>query len=269
MIIDMEKTAAIIAGIAEEEIASRFGVLGKSDISTKTGPGDFVTAADHAAERRLKSALHDLYPAAGFIGEETAAGDPAILSKLEGDGAFWIVDPLDGTRNFVEGVSEFGSIVALVEDGEIRQGWIYAIPKHAFAMAAAGEGAAWRGDKLQPVNEPEAPVTGYRAVGALYPEWRDRIVKPLRREFETAPARCSAYAYIDLIRGKRDFSLSSRCSPWDHAAGVLMLREIGGRAEYIDNGEPYAPQTTTGRPMLAAGNENVWKAVKQTLGSGA
>lgn len=265
MIIDLEKTAAVIAEIAEEEIALRFGVLGKGDIDTKSGPNDFVTAADHAAEERLKKALSEIYPAAGFIGEETAASDPSILSRLEGDGAFWIVDPLDGTRNFVEGVEEFGSIVALVEDGELRQGWIYAIPHQAFAMGENGEGATWRGERLPVVPPTSEPKTGYRAVGALSPEWRGRLVKPLRENFETEPARCSAYAYINLIRGKRDFALSSRCSPWDHAAGVLMLQEVGGVARYLDDGALYTPPSTFGRPMLVAGSDAAWNAVKSAI----
>jgi fructose-1,6-bisphosphatase/inositol monophosphatase family enzyme len=258
MIINLEKVAAIIAEIAEEEIASRFGVLEKGDIFTKSGPSDFVTAADHAAEERLKKALGDLYPGAGFIGEETAAADPSVLKKLEGDGVFWIVDPLDGTRNFVEGVREFGSIVALVENGEMRQGWIYAIPEKAFAMGERGELPAWRGEEIGPAQTSGAPLTGYRAVGALSPEWRARVIKPLREKFETEPARCSAYAYINLIRGKRDFALSSRCSPWDHAAGVLMLREVGGKAQYLDDGAPYTPQATFGRPMLVARSDEAW-----------
>jgi len=269
MIVDLEKVAAVIAEIAEEEIASRFGVLSSTDIDTKSGPGDFVTAADHAAEERLKKALSDLFPAAGFIGEEAAARDPSVLKKLEGDGAFWIVDPLDGTRNFVEGVREFGSIAALVEDGEIRQGWIYAIPEKAFAIGEKGERPTWRGKALDQAAPKNDPLAGYRAVGALSPEWRARVVKPLREKFETEPARCSAYAYISLIRGTRDFALSSRCSPWDHAAGVLMLREIGGRARYLDDGAPYTPQATFGRPMLVAGSLSVWEEVNAAIGHAA
>ena len=269
MIIDLEKVAAIIAEIAEEEIASRFGALETGDIHTKSGPADFVTAADHAAEDRLKKALTDLYPSAGFIGEEIAAHDPAILKKLEGDGVFWIVDPLDGTRNFVEGVREFGSIVALVESGEMRQGWIYAIPEKAFAMGEKGERPLWRGETLEQVTPVNDPLTGYRAVGALSPEWRARVVKPLREKFETEPARCSAYAYINLIRGTRDFALSSRCSPWDHAAGVLMLREVGGRAQYLDDGALYTPQATFGRPMLVASSDAAWENVNAAIGHGA
>ncbi len=259
MIVDPEKVASLIAEIAEEEIMARFGVLAEGDIDTKSGPNDFVTAADHAAEARLKKALCALYPAAGFVGEESAAADPALVNRLETeDGAFWIVDPLDGTRNFVQGREEFGTIVALIEKGEIREGWIYAIPDKACAMASKNDGATWRGERLGPAPAKEENLFGYRAVGSLQGQWKDDWLPRFRAKFETEPARCSAYAYINLARGLRDFAVYSRVYPWDHAAGVLMLREIGGKAAYLADGAPYRPHVTVGTPLLVAGAGDLW-----------
>ncbi len=262
MIINPDKVSAIIAEIAEEEIASRYGKLAKSDIETKSGPNDFVTAADHAAEARLERALSDIYPGAAFIGEETAAGAPHILEGLKGDGAFWIVDPLDGTRNFVQGRAEFGTIVALVENGEIRQGWIYAIPDKAFAVGSKGDGATWRGEALSPLPLPDRPFKGCRAIGNMAEPWKSRLIPKLRAKFETEPVHCSAYGYINLVRGLNDFALYARVHPWDHAAGVLMLGEIGGRAEYLDDASPYTAQATQGRPLLVAGSGETWRRVR-------
>lgn len=262
MIIDPEKVGALIAEIAEEEILPRFGALEAHDIATKSGPQDFVTAADHAAEARLEKALCGLYPGAGFIGEESAAADPAQVSRLDHErGAFWIVDPLDGTRNFVQGRREFGTIVALIENGELRQGWIYAIPDHACAIASQGDGATWRDAPMAPVAPSEGVLSGYRAMNSMAPAWLDRIAPVLKSQFETERARCSAYAYIHLARGERDFAISSRINPWDHAAGVLLLNEVGGRAAYLDDGAPYAPRLTIGRPLLAAGSKANWAQV--------
>ncbi len=265
MIVDLDRVAAAIAEIAETEIASRFGRLKDEHIDTKTGPNDFVTEADHAAEAALEKALKGIYPGAGFIGEESVAADPSLVHALEGDGVFWIVDPLDGTRNFVEGHSEYGSIVALVENGETRAGWIQAIPDHAAAIASKGDGATWRGDKLSPLAAKEGALVGHRAIGNLAEPWKGTIVPRLRAGFETEAVRCSAYGYINMARGRRDFALYSRCSPWDHAAGVLILEEICGKAEYLDDGAPYAPRMTQGRPMLAAGNTVNWARVRDEL----
>lgn len=265
MIIDPEKTAAMIAEIAEEEIAARFGKLSEGDIDTKTGPNDYVTEADHAAEARLKKALCGLYPGAAFIGEELAAADPSIIDELCGDGAVWVVDPLDGTRNFVLGRKEFGTMVALVENGETRAGWIYAVPDHAFAMGSKGDGATWRGETLAPLTPASGPLVGFRAVGNMAEPWKNRLIPKLRERFETETVRCSAYGYVHLLRGMRDFALYSRCWPWDHAPGILMLGEIGGRAEYLDDGASYVPRATQGRPLLVGGSGDRCKRVRAEL----
>ena len=265
MIVDPEKVAALIGEIAEEEIAARFGRLAAHEIDTKTSPNDFVTQADHAAEARLKQALAGVYPGAAFIGEELASANPLVLDHLCSEGAVWIVDPLDGTRNFVLGRREFGTIVALVEKGETRAGWIYAIPDHGFAMGSKGDGATWRGERLGPLAPASDPLTGFRAVGNMAEPWRDRLVPKLRDKYETETIRCSAYGYVHLLRGDRDFALYSRCWPWDHAAGILMLSEIDGRAEYLDDGAPYAPYATQGRPLLVAGGVDRWEKVRKTL----
>ena len=265
MIIDPDKIAAIIEKVAQTEIAARFGKLKDADIDTKSGPNDFVTQADHASEAALKRAFAGAYPGVTFIGEESAAANPAILDALRGDGAFWIVDPLDGTRNFVQQKEEFATIVAYVEDGVTRAGWIYAIPDKAFAIASSGDGATWKGDQLGPLKENRGVVSGFRAIGNLAEPWSTEMVPKLRSSFVTQSARCAAYAYVHLLTGAKDFAIYSRCSPWDHAAGVLMLTEIGGRAEYLDTGDAYRPVATQGRPLLVAGNEPGFRRVADAL----
>ena len=265
MIIDLDAVARAIEEVAQTEIAPRFGRLKSGDIDTKTGPNDFVTEADRAAEKALSHAFANIYPGAAFIGEEAAAADPSILDALKGEGAFWIVDPLDGTRNFIQGRDEFGTIVALVENREIRAGWIYAIPDKAFAMASAGDGATWGGERLASLPAPKRISRGYRAIGNLNEPWKSELVPKLRATFATEPARCSAYAYIHMARGRADFGLYSRCSPWDHAAGALTLRELGGKCAYLDDGSPYAPVATQGRPMLSAGTAEAWERVRDAL----
>lgn len=265
MIVDQDKVASIIEEIAGAEILSRFGKLEKSDIDTKAGPNDFVTEADRAAEAALRRALCDFYPGAGFIGEEGAAADPSILTVLEGEGAFWIVDPLDGTRNFIEKVPEFGTIVALVVDGVTQAGWIYAAPDKKFAIGMRGDGASWDGELLPPFSALPEALHGYRAIGNLAEPWKSTLIPNLKAQFITQPTRCSAYAYIKMIRGREHFGVYSRCSPWDHAAGVLMLNEIGGRATYLDDDAPYRPVATQGRPLLAAANSVIFTEIAETI----
>lgn len=265
MIVDLEKIAAVIEEIAEAEIASRFGKLRDQDINTKSSPNDFVTEADHKAEAALAMALESFYPGAGFVGEESVAADPSVLTMLGSEGAFWIVDPLDGTRNFIRKRKEFGTIVALVVNGEIRAGWIYAIPDKKIAIASKEDGVTWAGQKLGPLKGHDDPLIGYRAIGNMEEPWKSAIIPKLKNNFKTDPVHCSAYGYLNLIQGKKDFGLYSRCHPWDHAAGVLMLHEIGGYTEYLDDGAAYAPIASQGRPLLIAGDGARFEKVRSVL----
>ena len=273
MMIDIERVGEIIAQIAEDEILSRHGKLHQTQISTKSGPHDFVTEADIAAEERLEKALKEVLPEAGFIGEEGVARDGSILSVLEHDtGSYWIVDPLDGTRNFIEGRDEFGSVVALIRQGEIVGAWIYGVLERKIAMASKGDGAFWDGTMLGPIigrtdltkDSAFKDLNGYRAIGALGAE-HARLGKTLLEDFNTDPARCSAYAYINMARGLRDFGLFARLNVWDHAAGVLLLSEIGGQAKFVGTHAHYEPRQSIGQPMLVAPSPDVWDAVEAKL----
>ena len=107
----------LIQSVSETTILPRYKSLAKEEIKTKSGPGDLVTIADEEAEQKLAAGLVALLPDSMVIGEEAAATDPAVLDLLTRPGAVWIIDPIDGTSNFVAGRDAFGVIVALVEDG--------------------------------------------------------------------------------------------------------------------------------------------------------
>lgn len=262
---DPEAVAAIITGIADTEMIPHYRKLGADAVKTKESPTDLVTIVDEAMEAALKTRLLDLTPGAEFVGEEAAAADPSVADAIRSAERCWIVDPLDGTRNFVHGVDEFGTIVAYVERGVTTGAWIYAAPLRAMAIASKGEGVSWRGAPVK-VRAPSAgKPAGLRSTGWLTPEWRDRLVSSLKRNVASHPGHCSAYAYLKLIEGVVDFKLSSRVHAWDHAAGALMLQELGGALRWLDNGEPYAPQASRDRPILATAPGRDWQEIAALL----
>lgn len=262
---DPERVAAIISEIAEAEMLPHYRKLGAGAVKTKEGPADLVTFVDEAMEKALKRRLLELTPGAVFVGEEAAAADPTITSEIRRAERCWIVDPLDGTRNFVNGVDEFGTIVAYVESGVTTAGWIYAAPLREIAIAAKGEGVTWRGEAVRTKRQAAAKPAGLRSTGWLKPEWRDRLVTSLKTNVTSSPGHCSAYAYLKLIEGEVDFKLSSRIHAWDHAAGALMLEELGGQALWLDTGEPYAPQPSQDRPLLATAPGRDWSGIASLL----
>ncbi|MGH6959102.1 MAG: inositol monophosphatase family protein, partial [Dongiaceae bacterium] len=120
-------------------------------------PGDLVTVADEAVEARLAPLLTSLVPGSIVVGEEGAAADPNLLSRLFDDRPVWIIDPVDGTSNFAEGHAAFAVMVALVRGRDVLAAWIHDPVKVRTAVAAAGEGA-WLGDRrLAVASAPSAP----------------------------------------------------------------------------------------------------------------
>lgn len=256
---------AIIARIAADVIAPRLGRLEAHEISAKTSPSDLVTEVDRAAERALSDALLALTPGAAFVGEESAAADPAIAAAIPAARQCWIVDPLDGTRNFVRGSPEYGVIVAYLERGRTLMSWIHAPEEGASLVADSGGGVTWKDEPVRPRTMTASPPSGLRSVGWLAPRWRDRIGAAIRTTVETTAAHCSAYAYIRLARGEVDFALSSRIHPWDHVAGALALGELGGAARWLDGGAAYAPQESIDAPMLAVAPGRDWDDIARRL----
>ena len=265
MTLDPLKIGEIISEIADEEIVPRFGRLSPDEIRHKSTPNDLVTEVDEAVEASLKKALSGVCPETNFIGEELAAQNPDIVKALDGQGRFWIVDPLDGTRNFVNGVEEFATIVALVENGVTLMGWIYAVPEAKIAIGERGNGALWAQEPVRVKKQSADKETGVHSLGWLTPNWKPRIVKNLKTHFSSSAMHCSAYAYLRVLRGEKDFKLSSRIHPWDHVAGALMVTEAGGRVAFVDDGTEYAPSSSVDRPLLAAASGRDWDAMAAKL----
>ena len=140
--------------VAAAEVMPRWGTLASGD-SREKGPDDWVTVADLAAEAALRAGLAAIDPAIPTVGEEEVSADPSILGRLSGEAA-WILDPVDGTRAFRDGLPGFGMIVALALGGRVDAGWILDCVGGTLVCARAGMGAfTHRADgSLSPLKRP-------------------------------------------------------------------------------------------------------------------
>ena len=265
MTIDVEGVVAILSEVTQTIILPKFRNLEEGDVSTKSSPNDLVTVTDVAAEAALEKMLVPLVPGAKFVGEERAASTPNIMDCLSEKGAVWVIDPIDGTRNFVRGKEEFGTILALVIDGRVEYGFIFAAPLGKCAIAVRGEGTFWDGEPITCETERKSDVEGLRSVGWLHEPYKTDLTANLRANFVTEPAHCSAYGYIELARGDYDFSLYSRVHPWDHLAGGLLLNELGGTLAFVEDGEVLVPAPSADRPMLVTARGRDWQMIKEKL----
>ncbi len=262
----IDRVEGLIREVAATLIVPRFDALSDDEIVQKSGPDDLVTIADREAELALTPRLMDILPGSVVVGEEATADDPSVPERLLGDDPVWLVDPVDGTRNFVHGLATFGVMVALVHEGTTQAGWIFAPMEGVMARAIKGEGAWLDGKPLQGRKGVSfSDAFGDYSSTYVDPPLRDLFSDALKSVRGTRQGHCSAYAYLDTARGELDFVLQYRMSPWDHAAGVLLVEEAGGAARFLDDGEGYTPLPRGSRAMLTVSDKAMWTDYVGTL----
>jgi fructose-1,6-bisphosphatase/inositol monophosphatase family enzyme len=264
-LIDVAEVAAVIREIAAEEVLPRFCALADHEVHEKVA-GELVTVVDVAVENRLSVRLKDLLPGSLVVGEEAVHADPALLGQVGADAPVWIIDPIDGTRNFAHGRPAFAIMVGLVRAGESLGAWILEPVSGRFAVAERG-GGAWMDDKRLAVAAPERPerMTGSLHASSYAPKEIARRVEQRRgRVAAVKSLRCAGAEYLRLAEGAMHFSLFTRLMPWDHVPGTLLHSEAGGVALCLD-GTPYTAERYRDRGLLMAPDRKSWDALHATL----
>lgn len=250
-----EALIALVRAVAKAEILPRFRRLEVADIRAKTAPDDLVTEADLAAEAAISAGAREIFPEATVVGEEAAAADPSLLAVVD-RGLTVIVDPVDGTWNFANGLALFGVILAVAVEGETRFGLLYDPLLDDWVLARKG-GGAWFGRPGEapvrlsvspPRNESE--MTGFLPLFLFAEERRTAAAAAMIRFGRVTSLRCSCHEYRLLAQGRCDFVVNAHLKVWDHAAGVLAVQEAGGCAELLDGGT-YDCRLTAGRLLVA------------------
>ena len=229
----------------------RFKTLGAGDLEMKS-PNEPVTIADREAEAQISAMLIELIPGSRVIGEESCASRPALLDNL-GEGSVWIVDPIDGTANFAAGRAPFAMMVVLLREGVSIASWIYDPLNDRMAIAELGGGTWINDERLRASPSSVDPGRWHGIISrAFMPEEGEKMVDVLSRSIGRADptARCAGHEYPLVATGARDFILYWRTLVWDHAPGVLLLTEAGGRAIHLD-GAHYDPTITRSGLLLA------------------
>lgn len=266
---DTRKLAAVLAETALAEVMPRFRNLPDGSVRGKSSPRDLVTDADEAAERMIGARLAKLHPGAVLIGEEASARNPALLNMLVDADLAFLIDPIDGTRNYVAGLPLFGMMIAACHRGDVIAGVIYDPVNRDSALAVRGEGAWMEYDNGRRVPltvaapAPLEDMDGLISTGALPEPLRTTVNSHLSRLASTASLRCAAHEYRMLAAGHYHIALYNQLTAWDHAAGWLLHREAGGYAARFD-GSPYKPTHRTGG-LLYAPDAGSWHAARKAL----
>ena len=262
----LSRLEQVLREVAQREIAPRFRRLAPSDVMGKPSdedPSDLVTAADGAAEAELTSRLPELVPGSVVVGEEAVAADASLLERLRGKAPVWIVDPLDGTRNFAAGHGPFGTMVALVERGELLASGIYFTEGDRMFVAERGLGAYYNGERLGPRAPSHDVLSGTVSVRYMPDELARPLAARAARHHQVPGVICAAHEYTQIALGLKDYVHYYRLLPWDHAPGALIVREAGGVARHPD-GREYDVFDTREHILLSP-DEPTWQRARQEL----
>lgn len=240
---------------AARGLSRDFGEAQALQVSRK-GIADFVSKADLAAEQTIFEILSQARPKFGFVMEERGEIEGADNSNR------WIVDPLDGTTNFLHGIGHFAISIALERDRQPFAGVIYNPVTDELYWAEKGQGA-WMNDRRLRVSGRRDLSECLFATGLPFAgmEGRDRALDETRRVLEvTAGIRRFGAASLDLAfmaAGRYDAYWERGLNAWDVAAGACLVREAGGLVSDIDGGKDYL----FGKSILATNGE-IYDAAK-------
>lgn len=265
--IDLNKVKEIVASVAASEIMPRFRKLAAGDVEMKA-VNDPVTVADKETERRLTQELSSYLPGSVIVGEESFAKDKTIMERLNSDLPVWIIDPIDGTRNFVAGYPEFAVMVALVQKKQTYASWIHDPNSGDTIMAEKGAGVWLRGKKLHlAAADSHTPVVG--VVGARV---KKLISDPsLMPQSDKLPpieiGSCAGFDYPRLFAEDINFANAAtkralflfyrHTNALDHVPGLFLYEEGGGYAANW-SGHIYDMFQSTSGLLLAPDKEMWW-----------
>ncbi|MBK9731449.1 MAG: inositol monophosphatase [Chitinophagaceae bacterium] len=217
----------------------------------KKGDRDLVSYVDVTAEKMIVEGLKAVLPDAGFLTEEKTVDDTSATLK-------WIIDPLDGTTNFIHGIPVFAVSIALQQNDELLIGVVYEVNLDECFYAWKNSGAFLNGKKIH-VTETASLRNALCATGFPYSNFPhlERFFNTLKILFQNSHGvRRFGSAAVDMVYvacGRLDAFYEYNLNPWDVAGGALIVMEAGGKVTDFSGGENYL----FGKEMIAT-NRNVY-----------
>jgi myo-inositol-1(or 4)-monophosphatase len=240
-------------------IGTQAGTLSAAQIHAK-GRADFATDIDLGAERRLVQALSPLLPGAAFLTEENTVRQTQAEYR-------WIIDPIDGTTNFLHGLPCYSVSVALEHQGQLLWGCVYEITRSECFTALRDRGALLNGSPIR-ISTCQSLSDALVATGFPYgrPDW----LMPYMNLAGQVQGSCHGIrrfgsAAVDLAYtacGRVDAYYEYKLNPWDCAAGVLLVREAGGVVEpFVPGDDPvFGAGLISGPPAVVQELQTILKA---------
>ena len=243
---------------ASRSLIRDFGEIENLQVSTK-GPGDFVTSADKRTEKILINELQKAHPDYGIITEETGLINKSNIKNR------WIIDPIDGTMNFLNGIPQFAISIGYEEDGEIKCGVIFNPIMNEMYCAEKGNGAFLNNSRIRVSNKRKIKdallVTGG-------PKGESKIKDKIFLEYinvskNVSNVRKFGSAALDMAYvacGRFDGYWQRELNYWDIAAGIIILKEAGGFVDFFEE-----DTTSPLKRNILATNSNIHEDLRELI----
>ena len=227
---------------ASRSLIRDFGEIENLQVSTK-GPGDFVSSADKRTEKIILDELQKAHPEYGIITEETGIINKSNINNR------WIIDPIDGTMNFLNGVPQFAISIAYEEEGEIKCGVIFNPIMNEMFCAEKGNGAFLNNSRIRVSNKKKI---------------KDKIFSEyINVSNKVSNVRKFGSAALDMAYvacGRFDGYWQRELKYWDIAAGIIILKEAGGFIDFFED-DPISPLNKN----ILASNSNIHDELKELI----
>ena len=274
LIIDKEDTrkkiidyiSELLVEVNKSIILKYYKNLSSKHIDTKSSDDDFVSIADKESEIYIVKNLIGFLNINQYIGEETSYSNKDDHKLLKKNGLYWVIDPIDGTKNYINGKNEFCSMISLVFNSIPIASFVYCPLKDLLVYAFKGFGTYSLEIKTKKINQLRiqqdsfSNIVGSGGTKGIQEPLRQKVLQNLRKYTNRLFIGSAGIEAIMLASNETQFVFHGRVTPWDHSPLDLIIKESGG-CVYMLNDKTEFNIFSEG-PILAASNDQIWVNIR-------
>ena len=256
----------LLVKVNELIILKYYKNLSSKHINTKSSDDDYVSIADKESEIYIVKNLIGFLNINQYIGEETSYSNKDDYKSLEKNTLYWVIDPIDGTKNYINGKNEFCSMISLVFNSIPIASFVYYPFKNLLVYAFKGFGAYSVEIKTKKIiqlrirQDSFTNIVGSGGTKGIQEPLRQKVLQNLRRYTNRLFIGSAGIEAIMLASNETQFVFHGRVTPWDHSPLDLIIKESGG-CVYMLNDKAEFNIFSTG-PILAASNDQIWENIR-------
>ena len=240
--------------------------LSSKHINTKSSDDDYVSIADKESEIYIVKNLIGFLNINQYIGEETSYSNKDDYKSLEKNALYWVIDPIDGTKNYINGKNEFCSMISLVFNSIPIASFVYYPLKNLLVYAFKGFGAYSLEIKTKKIIQLRIQqnsfdnIVGSGGTKGIQEPLRQKVLQNLRKYTNRLFIGSAGIEAIMLASNETQFVFHGRVTPWDHSPLDLIIKESGGCVYMLNDKADF--NIFSRGPILAASNDQIWENIR-------